>query len=79
MLAPLIAGATSGLVASLIRVPTEVVKQRMQSGELTPRSISGTLVYTPHWHAYIGLMQFGDVVVPELFASSLSNPNSLHR
>lgn len=34
VLAPLVAGATSGLVASLIRVPTEVVKQRMQSGEL---------------------------------------------
>lgn len=26
------AGAGSGLVASLIRVPTEVIKQRMQSG-----------------------------------------------
>ena len=31
-LAPLTAGAASGLAASLIRVPTEVVKQRMQSG-----------------------------------------------
>lgn len=33
-LGPLIAGAASGLAASLIRVPTEVVKQRMQSGAL---------------------------------------------
>lgn len=33
ILAPLVAGASSGLAASLIRVPTEVVKQRMQSGE----------------------------------------------
>jgi solute carrier family 25 S-adenosylmethionine transporter 26 len=32
-LGPLTAGAASGLAASLIRVPTEVVKQRMQSGE----------------------------------------------
>lgn len=31
-LGPLTAGAASGLAASLIRVPTEVVKQRMQSG-----------------------------------------------
>jgi solute carrier family 25 S-adenosylmethionine transporter 26 len=29
----LAAGATAGLAASLVRVPTEVVKQRMQSGE----------------------------------------------
>lgn len=34
-LGPLAAGAASGLAASLIRVPTEVVKQRMQSGEFT--------------------------------------------
>lgn len=34
-LGPLVAGAGSGLVASLIRVPTEVVKQRMQSGEFS--------------------------------------------
>ena len=27
------AGATAGLAASLVRVPTEVIKQRMQSGE----------------------------------------------
>lgn len=33
-LGPMIAGAASGLAASLIRVPTEVVKQRMQSGAL---------------------------------------------
>lgn len=32
ILAPLVAGASSGLAASFIRVPTEVVKQRMQSG-----------------------------------------------
>ncbi|CAD7703216.1 unnamed protein product [Ostreobium quekettii] len=30
---PLLAGAMAGLVASTIRVPTEVVKQRMQTGE----------------------------------------------
>ena len=39
-LAPMAAGAGSGLVASLIRVPTEVIKQRMQSGArpaCTPR------------------------------------------
>ena len=33
-LGPLIAGATAGVAASVVRVPTEVVKQRMQSGEL---------------------------------------------
>lgn len=32
-LGPLIAGATAGVAASVVRVPTEVVKQRMQSGE----------------------------------------------
>ncbi len=31
-LGPLAAGGGAGLAASLIRVPTEVVKQRMQSG-----------------------------------------------
>ena len=31
-LGPLVAGMGAGLAASLIRVPTEVVKQRMQSG-----------------------------------------------
>lgn len=31
-LGPLIAGAGSGLAASIIRVPTEVVKQRIQAG-----------------------------------------------
>ena len=35
-LAPMAAGAGSGLVASLIRVPTEVIKQRMQSGAGLP-------------------------------------------
>ena len=33
-LAPLGAGAAAGLAASFIRVPTEVVKQRLQSGQL---------------------------------------------
>ena len=32
-LGPLAAGAVAGLVASMVRVPTEVVKQRMQTGE----------------------------------------------
>ena len=31
-LGPLVAGGGAGMAASLIRVPTEVVKQRMQSG-----------------------------------------------
>ena len=31
-LGPLVAGASAGLAASVVRVPTEVVKQRMQSG-----------------------------------------------
>lgn len=31
--APLIAGAVAGMVASIVRVPTEVVKQRMQTRE----------------------------------------------
>ncbi len=31
-LAPLGGGAAAGLVASVVRVPTEVVKQRMQNG-----------------------------------------------
>ncbi|KAL3152426.1 hypothetical protein ABBQ32_001477 [Trebouxia sp. C0010 RCD-2024] len=34
-LAPLGAGSAAGLAASVIRVPTEVVKQRLQSGEFT--------------------------------------------
>jgi len=33
-LAPLGAGSAAGLAASVIRVPTEVVKQRLQSGKL---------------------------------------------
>ncbi|CAL9130066.1 unnamed protein product [Musa textilis] len=33
--APLAAGAIGGVAASLIRVPTEVVKQRMQTGQFT--------------------------------------------
>lgn len=43
VLAPIVAGSTSGLVASLIRVPTEVVKQRMQSGEFisATRAVQG--------------------------------------
>ena len=32
-LAPLGAGSAAGVAASVIRVPTEVVKQRLQSGE----------------------------------------------
>jgi solute carrier family 25 (mitochondrial S-adenosylmethionine transporter), member 26 len=32
-LGPLVAGASAGVAASIVRVPTEVVKQRMQSGE----------------------------------------------
>lgn len=32
-LAPLGAGSAAGVVASVIRVPTEVVKQRLQSGQ----------------------------------------------
>lgn len=32
-LGPLIAGATAGAAASIVRVPTEVIKQRMQAGE----------------------------------------------
>ena len=32
-LGPLGAGSAAGVVASVIRVPTEVVKQRLQSGE----------------------------------------------
>jgi solute carrier family 25 (mitochondrial S-adenosylmethionine transporter), member 26 len=39
-LGPLTAGAASGLAASLIRVPTEVVKQRMQSGVQFTRGCS---------------------------------------
>lgn len=31
--APLIAGSLAGLTSSVIRVPTEVVKQRMQTGQ----------------------------------------------
>lgn len=34
-LGPLGAGSAAGVVASVIRVPTEVVKQRLQSGEFT--------------------------------------------
>ncbi|DBB10741.1 hypothetical protein WJX82_009332 [Trebouxia sp. C0006] len=34
-LGPLAAGSAAGVVASVIRVPTEVVKQRLQSGEFT--------------------------------------------
>ena len=33
-LAPLGAGSAAGIAASVIRVPTEVVKQRLQSGQL---------------------------------------------
>ena len=29
---PIVAGASAGLASSLVRVPTEVVKQRMQTG-----------------------------------------------
>ncbi|KAL8142916.1 LOW QUALITY PROTEIN: hypothetical protein V2J09_015948 [Rumex salicifolius] len=36
--AHLTAGALGGLAASLIRVPTEVVKQRMQTGQFKPVS-----------------------------------------
>lgn len=32
-LGPVVAGAGAGLVASLVRVPTEVIKQRLQTGE----------------------------------------------
>lgn len=33
VVAPLAAGAGAGIAASIVRVPTEVVKQRMQMGE----------------------------------------------
>lgn len=33
MVGPLVAGAGAGIAASFVRVPTEVVKQRMQIGE----------------------------------------------
>ncbi len=33
-LGPIVAGASAGLAASLVRVPTEVVKQRMQTGAM---------------------------------------------
>ena len=39
-LGPLIAGATAGVAASVVRVPTEVVKQRMQSGEFGGAAIN---------------------------------------
>lgn len=32
-LGPMIAGAVAGAASSLIRVPTEVIKQRLQTGE----------------------------------------------
>lgn len=32
-IAPILAGASAGMAASVVRVPTEVVKQRMQTGE----------------------------------------------
>ncbi|KAK9864898.1 hypothetical protein WJX84_008193 [Apatococcus fuscideae] len=34
-LGPIVAGASAGLAASIVRVPTEVVKQRMQTGEFS--------------------------------------------
>jgi len=49
-LGPMFAGAASGLAASLIRVPTEVVKQRMQSGALPhDLNISVELVVCVSW------------------------------
>ena len=39
-LAPLAGGVAAGFAASLVRVPTEVVKQRMQTGESRAASIS---------------------------------------
>ena len=44
-LGPLVAGAASGLVASFVRVPTEVVKQRMQSGTLL--LLSSCIIHVP--------------------------------
>ncbi|KAK9826574.1 hypothetical protein WJX74_003521 [Apatococcus lobatus] len=44
---PIVAGASAGLAASLVRVPTEVVKQRMQTGEFNRAVIAlKTIVQT---------------------------------
>ena len=37
-LGPLVAGAAAGLASSIVRVPTEVVKQRLQAGQFGGRS-----------------------------------------
>eukprot|EP00891_Asterochloris_glomerata_P005642 jgi/Astpho2/5642/Aster-02891 len=47
-LAPLGAGAAAGLAASCIRVPTEVVKQRLQSGEFTQGAIKAIQSIVKH-------------------------------
>ncbi|PRQ48981.1 putative mitochondrial carrier domain-containing protein [Rosa chinensis] len=43
-LAHFTAGACGGIAASLIRVPTEVVKQRMQTGQFTSASAAVRLI-----------------------------------
>lgn len=44
---PVIAGAAAGAVASLTRVPTEVIKQRLQTGEF-----KGAIVAVSDWCLY---------------------------
>lgn len=37
---PMVAGAAAGLAASFVRVPTEVIKQRMQTGEFAKATVA---------------------------------------
>ncbi len=55
-LGPVIAGAAAGAAASLTRVPTEVIKQRLQTREFAGAVGAVSTQHSTAWGMYVGVL-----------------------